>query len=165
MRLIYFRAWAMPRFEIDTDPDALARLMRACGCEGSPRRSARCSPRRRRKPAAQGQHPRLRRRRREEDVDRLSRAPANSASSVSLVRVPGGPRRKAAARDLARSRADQGRLLPVRPGSARQLRDLLTAVAGTPPAVARRCWRSAVRAKAGGARLLLAQLSSGAAGA
>ena len=168
VQLIYFRGMGECRAsKWVSNPDALARLMRGVGCEGGLTQIGKVlshaleESRRRKVNALVYVGDSM-----EEDVDRL----CARAGELGLLGVPvfvfqeGGDETAARAfREIAR--LTKGAFCRFDPGSARQLRDLLTAVA-----VYAAGGRKALLALSGGregagARLLLKQLSGGAAGA
>ena len=134
VQLIYFRGLGECRAsKWVSDPDALARLMRGVGCEGGLTQIGKRADATRstKAAAAQGQRARLCRRQhggeRRPAVRARRRARRCSACRCSCsrraaTRRPGAP--------SARSRGStKGAFCRFDPGSARQLRDLLTAVA------------------------------------
>jgi hypothetical protein len=168
VQLIYFRGMGECRAsKWVSDPDALARLMRGVACEGGLTQIGKVlshaldESRRRKVNALVYVGDSM-----EEDVDRL----CARAGELSLLGVPvfvfqeGGDETAARAfREIAR--LTKGAFCRFDPGSARQLRDLLTAVAVYAAGGRKALLALSGKSEGAGARLLLAQLSSGAAGA
>jgi hypothetical protein len=168
VQLIYFRGMGECRAsKWVSDPDALARLMRGVGCEGGLTQIGKVlshaldESRRRKVNALVYVGDSM-----EEDVDRL----CARAGELGLLGVPvfvfqeGGDETAARAfREIAR--LTKGVFCRFDPGSARQLRDLLTAVAVYAAGGRKALLALGGKSEGAGARLLLAQLSSGAAGA
>ncbi len=168
VQLIYFRGMGECRAsKWVSDPDALARLMRGVGCEGGLTQIGKVlshaldESRRRKVNALVYVGDSM-----EEDVDRL----CARAGELGLLGVPvfvfqeGGDETAARAfREIAR--LTKGAFCRFDPGSARQLRDLLTAVAVYAAGGRKALLALSGKSEGAGARLLLAQLSSGAAGA
>ena len=168
VQLIYFRGMGECRAsKWVSDPDALARLMRGVACEGGLTQIGKVlshaldESRRRKINALVYVGDSM-----EEDVDRL----CAHAGELSLLGVPvfvfqeGGDETAARAfREIAR--LTKGAFCRFDPGSARQLRDLLTAVAVYAAGGHKALLALSGKSEGAGARLLLAQLSSGAAGA
>jgi hypothetical protein len=168
VQLIYFRGMGECRAsKWVSDPDALARLMRGVACEGGLTQIGKVlshaldESRRRKINALVYVGDSM-----EEDVDRL----CARAGELSLLGVPvfvfqeGGDETAARAfREIAR--LTKGAFCRFDPGSARQLRDLLTAVAVYAAGGRKALLALSGKSEGAGARLLLAQLSSGAAGA
>lgn len=167
VQLIYFRGMGECRAsKWVSDPDALARLMRSVACEGGLTQiskvllHAREESSKRRISAVVYVGDSM-----EEDVDHL----CARAGELALLGVPvfvfqeGGDETAARAfRDIAR--ITKGAFCRFDRGSARQLRDLLTAVA-TYAAGGRKALLALSKQGGTGARLLLQQLAPGAAGA
>jgi hypothetical protein len=168
VQLIYFRGMGECRAsKWVSDPDALARLMRGVACEGGLTQIGKVlnhaldESRRRKINALVYVGDSM-----EEDVDRL----CARAGELGLRGVPvfvfqeGGDETAARAfREIAR--LTKGAFCRFDPGSARQLRDLLTAVAVYAAGGRKALLALSSKSEGAGARLLLAQLSSGAAGA
>ena len=168
VQLIYFRGMGECRAsKWVSDPEALARLMRGVGCEGGLTQIGKVlshaldESRRRKVNAVVYVGDCM-----EEDVDRL----CARAGELGLLGVPvfafqeGGDETAARAfREIAR--LTKGAFCRFDPGSARQLRDLLTAVAVYAAGGRKALLALSGKSEGGGARLLLEQLSSGAAGA
>jgi hypothetical protein len=168
VQLIYFRGMGECRAsKWVSDPDALARLMRGVGCEGGLTQIGKVlshaldESRRRKVNALVYVGDSM-----EEDVDRL----CARAGELGLLGVPvfvfqeGSD--ETAARGLREiARLTKGAFCRFDPGSARQLRDLLTAVAVYAAGGRKALLALSGKSEGSGARLLLAQLSSGAAGA
>ena len=168
VQLIYFRGMGECRAsKWVSDPDALARLMRGVACEGGLTQIGKVlthaldESRRRKVNALVYVGDSM-----EEDVDRL----CARAGELGLLGVPvfvfqeGGDETAARAfREIAR--LTKGAFCRFDPGSARQLRDLLTAVAVYAAGGRKALLALSGKSEGAGARLLLAQLSSGAAGA
>jgi hypothetical protein len=168
VQLIYFRGMGECRAsKWVSDPDALARLMRGVACEGGLTQIGKVlnhaldESRRRKVNALVYVGDSM-----EEDVDRL----CARAGELGLRGVPvfvfqeGGDETAARAfREIAR--LTKGAFCRFDPGSARQLRDLLTAVAVYAAGGRKALLALSGKSEGAGARLLLAQLSSGAAGA
>lgn len=166
VQLVYFRGMGECRASRwVSDPDALARLMRSVECEGGLTQISKVllhaveETRRRRINAVVYVGDCM-----EEDVDRL----CARAGELALLGVPvfafqeGGDETAARAfRDIAR--LTKGAFCRFDRGSARQLRDLLTAVA-TFAAGGRKALLALGKEGGAGARLLLEQLDPGAAG-
>jgi hypothetical protein len=168
VQLIYFRGLGECRAsKWVSDPDALARLMRGVGCEGGLTQIGKVlshavdESRRRKVNALVYVGDSM-----EEDVDRL----CARAGELGLLGVPvfvfqeGGDETAARAfREIAR--LTKGAFCRFDPGSARQLRDLLTAVAVYAAGGRQALLALSGKSAGAGARLLLAQLSGGATGA
>ena len=168
VQLIYFRGMGECRAsKWVSDPDALARLMRGVACEGGLTQIGKVlthaldESRRRKVNALVYVGDSM-----EEDVDRL----CARAGELGLLGVPvfafqeGGDETAARGfREIAR--LTKGAFCRFDPGSARQLRDLLTAVAVYAAGGRKALLALSGKSEGAGARLLLEQLSSGAAGA
>ena len=168
VQLIYFRGLGECRAsKWVSDPDALARLMRGVGCEGGLTQIGRVlthaldESRRRKVNALVYVGDSM-----EEDVDRV----CARAGELGLLGVPvfvfqeGGDETAGRAfREIAR--LTKGAFCRFDPGSARQLRDLLTAVAVYAAGGRKALLALSVKSDGAGARLLLQQLNPGAAGA
>jgi hypothetical protein len=166
VQLIYFRGTAECRAsKWISDPEALARLMRSVACQGGLTQIGKVlshaieesGQRRINAVVYVGDSM-------EEDVDRL----CSRAGELALLGVPvfmfqeGGDEAAGRAfREIAR--ITRGAFCRFDRGSARQLRDLLTAVA-TFAAGGRKALLALSEKKAGAARLLIEQLNPGAAG-
>jgi len=168
VQLMYFRGLGECRAsKWVSDPDALARLMRSVGCEGGLTQIGRVlthaldETRRRKVNALVYVGDSM-----EEDVDRL----CARAGELGLLGVPvfvfqeGGDETAGRAfREIGR--LTKGAFCRFDPGSARQLRDLLTAVAVYAAGGRKALLALGAKSDGAGARLLLQQLNPGAAGA
>jgi len=168
VQLIYFRGMGECRAsKWVSDPNALARLMRGVGCEGGLTQIGKVlshaldESRRRKVNALVYVGDSM-----EEDVDRL----CARAGELGLLGVPVFVFQEGSDESAARgfreiARLTKGAFCRFDPGSARQLRDLLTAVAVYAAGGRKALLVLSGKSEGSGARLLLAQLSSGAAGA
>jgi hypothetical protein len=168
VQLIYFRGLGECRAsKWVSDPEGLARLMRGVGCEGGLTQIGKVlshaldESRRRKVNALVYVGDSM-----EEDVDRL----CARAGELGLLGVPvfvfqeGGDETAARGfREIAR--LSKGAFCRFDPGSARQLRDLLTAVAVYAAGGRKALLALSGKRDGGGARQLLEQLNPGAAGA